>query len=86
MVVWVPAAGVTSAGTVLVAGEGALAVAGVTIDDPSKIESRPVTLGRGNQDFVEITSGLEEGETVLLPIQSQGGTASAGSAAVTAAG
>ena len=85
-VLCVPAAAVNSEGTVLVAGEGAFAEDGVTIADPSKIESRPVTLGRGNQDFVEITSGLEEGETVLLPIQSQGGTASAGSAAVTAAG
>ena len=84
-VLCVPAAAVNSDGTVLVAGEGAFAEDGVTIADPSKIESRPATLGRGNQDFVEITSGLEEGETVLLPIQSQGGTASAGSAAVTAA-
>ena len=82
----VPAEAVNSDGTVLVAGEGAFAEDGVTIADPSKIESRPVTLGRGNQDFVEITSGLEEGETVLLPIQSQGGMPSAGSAAVTAAG
>lgn len=82
----VPAEAVNSDGTVLVAGEGAFAEDGVTIADPSKIESRPVTLGRGNQDYVEITSGLEEGETVLLPIQSQGGMASAGSAAVTAAG
>ena len=82
----VPAEAVNSDGTVLVAGEGAFAEDGVTIADPSKIESRPVTLGRGNQDFVEITSGLEEGETVLLPIQSQSGMASAGSAAVTAAG
>ena len=82
----VPAEAVNSDGTVLVAGEGAFAEDGVTIADPSKIESRPVTLGRGNQDYVEITSGLEEGETVLLPIQSQGGMTSAGSAAVTAAG
>ena len=85
-VLCVPAEAVNSDGTVLVAGEGAFAEDGVTIADPSKIESRPVTLGRGNQDYVEITSGLEEGETVLLPIQSQGGMASAGSAAVTAAG
>ena len=82
----VPAEAVNSDSTVLVAGEGAFAEDGVTIADPSKIESRPVTLGRGSQDFVEITSGLEEGETVLLPIQSQSGMASAGSAAVTAAG
>ena len=82
----VPAEAVNSDGTVLVAGEGAFAEDGVTIADPSKIESRPVTLGRGNQDFVEITSGLEEGETVLLPIQSTSGMPSDGSAAVAAAG
>lgn len=82
----VPAEAVNSDDTVLVAGEGAFAEDGVTIADPSKIESRPVTLGRGNQDFVEITSGLEEGETVLLPIQSTGGMPSDGSAAVAAAG
>ena len=82
----VPAAAVNSDGTVLMAGEGAFAQDGVTIADPSKIESRPVTLGRGDRDYVEITSGLEEGETVLLPIQSQGDMASAGSAAATAAG
>ena len=85
-VLCVPAEAVNSDGTVLVAGEGAFAEDGVTIADPSKIESRPVTLGRGNQDFVEITSGLEEGETVLLPIQSTGGMPSDGSAAVAAAG
>lgn len=82
----VPAEAVNSDNTVLVAGEGAFAEDGVTIADPSKIESRPVTLGRGSQDFVEITSGLEEGETVLLPIQSTGGMPSDGSAAVAAAG
>lgn len=82
----VPAEAVNSDGTVLVAGEGAFAEDGVTIADPSKIESRPVTLGRGSQDFVEINSGLEEGETVLLPIQSTGGMPSDGSAAVAAAG
>ena len=82
----VPAEAVNSDGTVLVAGEGAFAEDGVTIADPSKIESRPVTLGRGNQDYVEITSGLEEGETVLVPIQSTGGMPSDGSAAVAAAG
>lgn len=82
----VPAEAVNSDGTVLVAGEGAFAEDGVTIADPSKIESRPVTLGRGSRDFVEITSGLEEGETVLLPIQSTGGMPSDGSAAVAAAG
>ena len=62
----VPAAAVNSDGTVLVAGEGAFAQDGVTIADPSKIESRPVTLGRGDRDYVEITSGLEDGDTVFV--------------------
>lgn len=41
-------------------------------------------LGSSSQDYVEILSGLEEGETVLVPIQSAGG--SAGSTAVMASG
>ena len=85
-VLCVPAQAVNSDGTVLAAGEGALAEDGMTIADPSKVEARAVSLGQGDREYVEITSGLEEGETVLLPIQSQGGMASAGSAAVTAAG
>ena len=68
----IPAEAVNSDGTVLVAGEGALNPDG-SVADPSRVESRPVTLGRGDQDYVEITSGLEEGETVLLPVQTMGG-------------
>ena len=82
----VPVAAVNSDGTVLVAGEGALAEDGVTVADLSKVERRKVALGGGDEDYVEITSGLEEGETVLLPIQSAGGMPSDGSAAVAAAG
>ena len=33
--------------------------------DASKIETRTVTLGRSNEDYVEILSGLEEGDVVL---------------------
>ena len=33
--------------------------------DTSKIETRTVTLGRSNEDYVEILSGLEEGEIIL---------------------
>ena len=82
----VPAEAVNSDGTVLVAGEGAFAEDGVTIADPSKVEARAVSLGQGDQEYVEITSGLEEGETVLLPVQSDGGMPSDGSAAVAAVG
>lgn len=50
--------------TVLVAGEGCLDEKG-NVADLSKIEKRQVTLGRSNQAYVEILSGLSEGETVL---------------------
>ena len=75
-VLCVPAQAVNSGGTVLAAGEGALAEDGMTIADPSKVEPRAVSLGQGDQEYVEITSGLEEGETVLLPVQSDGAPAS----------
>ena len=33
--------------------------------DPSKLETREVTLGRNDNDNIEITSGLSEGEIVV---------------------
>ena len=75
-VLCVPSAAVNSDGTVLVAAEGALNPDG-SVADPSKIETRAVTLGRGDQDYVEITSGVEAGETVLLAIQAVGSLSSA---------
>lgn len=50
--------------TVQVAGEGALDEEGNVID-PSKLETREVTLGRNDNDNIEITSGLTEGEVVV---------------------
>ena len=68
----VPVSAVNSDGTVLVPGEGAMSPDGTAVVDPSRLERRAVTLGRGDQDYIEITSGLEEGDTVLVPIQSVG--------------
>lgn len=50
--------------TVQVAGEGALDEEGNVID-PSKLETREVTLGRNDNDNIEITSGLTEGDVVV---------------------
>ena len=50
--------------TVQVAGEGALDENGNVVD-PSKLETREVTLGRNDTDNIEITSGLKEGEVVV---------------------
>ena len=50
--------------TVQVALEGALDEDGNVVD-PSKVETREVTLGRNDTDNIEITSGLKEGEIVV---------------------
>lgn len=50
--------------TVQVALEGALDENGNVVD-PSKLETREVTLGRNDNDNIEITSGLSEGEIVV---------------------
>ena len=62
----VPASAVQRGNTVLVPLEGCLAPDG-TVADPSRSEERTVTLGGSDGTYVEITSGLEEGETVLVP-------------------
>lgn len=79
----VPVGAVNSGNTVLAAGEGALTPDG-TVADLTKTEKRPVTLGRGDKEYIEITSGLAEGETVLVPDQAQGG--GAGQSVAVAAG
>ena len=50
---------------VKVAGQGALDENG-NVADPSKLEDREVTLGRSDDTYIEILSGLEEGETVYI--------------------
>lgn len=50
---------------VKVAGEGALDENGNVVD-PSKLEDRVVTLGRSDDTYIEILSGLEDGETVYI--------------------
>ena len=56
--------------TVLVPATGALSEDGTSVADPSKLEERQVVLGRSNAEYIEITSGLEEGETVAYMEQS----------------
>ncbi len=65
----VPVAAVNRGNTVLVAGAGALGEDGTTVVDLSKAEERPVTLGRSDAEYIEITEGLTAGDTVLVPAQ-----------------
>ena len=71
-VLCVPVSAVNSNGTVLVAGPGTLSEDGLTIADLSKAERRPVELGRSNEEYIEITSGLSQDEVVLVPDQATG--------------
>ena len=68
----VPVSAVERGDTVLVPGEGALSEDGSTVVDPSKLEERPVVLGISDGTYIQITAGLEEGETVLVPAQADG--------------
>ncbi len=52
-------------GTVLVALPGALDENGA-LTDLTKTERRQVELGRNDSEYIEVLSGLEEGETVLI--------------------
>ena len=75
-----------SDGTVLVAAPGTLSEDGSTVVDLSKAERRTVTLGSGNQEYVSVTEGLEEGEVVLVPVQTSAGAGAGSSTAVVVAG
>ena len=63
-VLTLPVEAVERGDTVLVAQEGCLDENG-TIVDISATESRQVTLGRNDDDYIEIVDGLEEGDVVV---------------------
>ena len=82
----IPAAAVQRGDTVLVPLEGCLSPDGASVLDPTKTEERTVTLGGGDGEYVEITSGLNEGDTVLVPAQAQSGMSGGVMAAAPAGG
>ena len=49
-----------------VPGPGALNEDGTAVVDVTKLETREVTLGRNDDEYIEVTSGLEEGDVVLI--------------------
>ena len=71
-VLTVPVDAVTRGNVVLVAQPGALNAAG-QLTDPSKLTERQVTLGRNDSEYIEVLSGLEEGETVFIQNSSSSG-------------
>ena len=67
----VPVGAVSRGNKLLVAAPGALAEDGATVLDPTKTEERQVALGASDDSYVQILSGLSQGETVLVPDQGQ---------------
>ncbi len=65
-VLTLPVEAVERGNTVLVAGPGCLDEKG-NVADLSAAEKRQVTLGRNDDNYIEIVDGLEEGDVVLAP-------------------
>ena len=55
--------------TVLVPAAGALSEDGLSVVDVTKLETKEVTLGRNDDEYIEVTDGLEEGDVVLISNQ-----------------
>ncbi len=66
----IPVDAVNRGNTVTVPGTGALNEAGTAVIDVTKLETRDVTLGKNDGEYIEVTGGLEEGDIVLIANQS----------------
>lgn len=66
----IPVDAVERGNTVTVPGPGALNEAGTAVVDVTRLETRDVTLGKNDGEYIEVTGGLEEGDTVLIANQS----------------
>ena len=66
----IPVDAVNRGNTVTVPGPGAMNADGTAVVDISKLETKEVTLGKSDGDYIEATGGLEEGDTVLIANQS----------------
>ena len=62
----IPVDAVDRGNTVTVPGPGALNEDGTAVVDITKLETKEVTLGRSDDEYIEVTGGLEEGDTVLI--------------------
>ena len=62
----IPVDAVDRGNTVTVPGPGALSADGQSVADITKLETREVSLGRSDDEYIEVTGGLEEGDVVLI--------------------
>lgn len=71
-VLCVPVSAVSRGNLVTVADPGAMSEDGLSVADPSKLRQVEVVLGRNDDTYIEITSGLSEGDIVLIQNQTPG--------------
>ncbi len=69
-VLTIPVEALARGNIVTVADEGALSADGLSIIDISKLREVEVTIGRSDSSYVEITSGLSEGDVVVVQSES----------------
>ena len=62
----IPVDAVDRGNTVTVPGPGALNEDGTAVVDITKLETKEVTLGRSDDEYIEVTGGLEAGDVVLI--------------------
>ena len=68
-VLCIPVDAVSRGNVVTVPGPGAMNEDNTAVKDVSKLETREVGLGRNDDSYIEVTSGLEEGDIVLIQNQ-----------------
>lgn len=66
----IPVDAVNRGNTVTVPGPGAMNETGTAVVDASKLETKNVTLGKNDGEYIEVTDGLSEGDIVLIANQS----------------
>ncbi|MEG1658557.1 MAG: efflux RND transporter periplasmic adaptor subunit, partial [Oscillibacter sp.] len=69
-VLCVPVDAVSRGNVITVPGKGAMNAEGTGVVDITKLEERTVELGRNDDAYIEVLSGLDDGETVLIQNQS----------------
>ena len=62
----IPVDAVDRGNTVTVPGPGALSADGQSVADITKRETKEISLGRSDDEYIEVTGGLEEGDVVLI--------------------
>lgn len=65
-VLCIPLDAVSRGDVVLVPKAGAMNADNTGVVDPSKLEEKEIALGRNDENYIEVTSGLAEGDTVLI--------------------